>query len=73
MPTALGYRTMDEIRAEADCEYHVFFNSHNDGSLVQTRLVANDHEDALNQCKAIKDCDEVRLILKGDFLVLWMG
>lgn len=73
MPTEAGYRTLDEIRAEAECTYEVFYISHLTGQLLQQHVIANDHEDAIKEMRKVVDCDEVRLVLKGDFLVLWMG
>lgn len=66
------YRTMEEIRAEADTEYQVFWQNYTGDNNLE-KVIANDHECALKQVQDRPDCQEVLLVLKGDFLVLWQA
>lgn len=66
------YRNMAQARIEADCEYSVYWQS-NDGNYHMDKVIANDHDDALNQTRKKPECSETLLVLKGEALILWQA
>ena len=69
---AAEYRSMEDIRKDADMEYHVIWRDYS-GNNHHEKVIANDHECALENVVERSECFEVITILKGEILVLWQA
>lgn len=78
------YRSMEHIRAEADCEYYVSWftwsekeHETDDQSPIPhfEKVIADDHECAKKQIedRYPNENIEILLVLKGEILVLWQA